>query len=114
MPVRMAQGRLAAVSSGRLQKPEPGRAGKQADAFYLSPEWREFRDRLIKQRGRRCEDPECETPRGPWKQIYGDHIVEIADGGAKLDPRNVLLRCPVCHGRKTRDHRAVRHGLRGL
>lgn len=110
----MAQGRLTAVSSGRLQQPEGGRSGKQADPFYLSPEWREFRDGLIKQRGRRCEDPQCERPRGPWKQIYGDHIVEIADGGPKLDPKNVLLRCPVCHGRKTRDERARRHGLVAL
>lgn len=98
------------ASSARLAQPDGGRHNKQADSFYLSPEWRAFRDRLIKERGWRCQDPKCQTPRGPWRQIYGDHVVEIADGGAKLDGRNVLLRCGMCHGRKTRDERARRHG----
>jgi hypothetical protein len=106
----MAPGRLAVAKSGRLAHADTSRSGKRADSFYLSKEWKDFRNQLIKERGWRCEDPKCDTPRGPWKQIYGDHIIEIADGGAKLDRRNVLLRCGVCHGQKTRDERAKRAG----
>lgn len=108
--VRMAPARLAASSASRLQQPETTRSTKHTESFYLSSEWKAFRNLLIKERGWRCEDPKCETPRGPWKQIYGDHIIEIADGGAKLDRRNVLLRCGVCHGRKTHDEKAKRAG----
>jgi hypothetical protein len=35
-------------------KPSP----KKADPFYLSEEWRDLMRLLIKQRGRRCEDPD--------------------------------------------------------
>jgi 5-methylcytosine-specific restriction protein A len=109
--VHMAPSRLGASSAGRLQQPETTRASKPTVAFYLSPEWKAFRNQLIKERGWRCEDPKCPIPFGPWKQVYGDHIIEMADGGAKLDPANVLLRCGVCHGRKTRDEKAKRAGL---
>jgi hypothetical protein len=105
----MAPQRIAATSGSRLGHDDT-RSGKRAGGFYLSPKWKAFRNLLITQRGWRCEDPRCETPRGPWKQIYGDHIVEIVDGGAKLDPLNVLLRCGVCHGRKTRDAKRKRAG----
>lgn len=107
----MAPRRLSAASGGRLQQPEVTRSTKRADAFYVSPEWKAFRNALIKSRGWRCEHPRCQTPRGPWKQIYGHHIVEIADGGAKLDPVNVQLCCGVCHGRVTREAKAMRAGL---
>jgi 5-methylcytosine-specific restriction protein A len=109
-PLRMAPSRLKANSGSRLSQPDTTRSAKQADSFYRSPEWKAFRNLLIKERGWRCEDPQCETPHGPWKQIYGDHVVEIKDGGAKLDRRNVLLRCGVCHGRKTRDAKLKRAG----
>jgi hypothetical protein len=106
----MAPRRLGAVSGNRLAPTDITRSSKRADSFYLSPEWKAFRNQLIKERGWRCEDHKCETPRGPWKQIYGDHIVEIADGGARFDRANVLLRCGGCHGRKTRDEKAKRAG----
>ena len=111
MPVRMAPSRLAAASSGRLAQVDTTGSGKRAESFYLSKEWKSFRNLLIRERGWCCEDPKCETPNGPWKQIYGDHIVEIVDGGGKLDRRNILLRCGVCHGRKTRDEKLKRAGL---
>ncbi len=110
MPIRMAPGRLQPASGGRLQHPDTTRSSKRADSFYLSPEWRAFRDELVKERGWRCEDPKCETPRGPWKQIYGHHVIEIADGGAKLDRRNVLLCCGACHARLTQENKRKRAG----
>lgn len=81
----------------RTARPAP----KEADKFYSSPEWRHLLGSILKERGRRCEDKNCKNPRGPWSRIYGDHIIEIQDGGARLDRRNVLLRCPSCHTLKT-------------
>lgn len=82
---------------------------KQAAAFYLSPEWKALMASIIRTRGRRCED----TKHDPKLQrqgvrVYGDHVIEIRDGGALLDPKNILLRCATCHGRKTAEARAAR------
>lgn len=82
---------------------------KEALPFYLSPEWKALMRQIIKVRGRRCEDLKHDVakPRDGIR-LYGDHIVELADGGSKLDPRNVMLRCATCHGRKTAETRAAR------
>lgn len=75
--------------------------------FYSSPEWRALRDRLLRERGRRCQD--CGRT---GTRIFCDHVVELNDGGNGLDEANVRLRCGSCHTRKTADARARRHGLR--
>jgi 5-methylcytosine-specific restriction protein A len=80
---------------------------KRAEAFYLSPQWRDFRDRLLRKRGRRCQDPDCRDPTAAGVR-YGDHIKERHDGGADFDEENVLIRCAPCHGRKTEAERAAR------
>lgn len=82
---------------------------KQASPFYLSPEWKALMAEITRTRGRSCEDSEHDPalPRAGVR-VYGDHIVEIIDGGAMLDPMNVLLRCAPCHGRKTARARAAR------
>jgi 5-methylcytosine-specific restriction protein A len=82
---------------------------KEAAPFYLSPEWKALMRQIIKVRGRRCEDQQHET-KSPREgvRLYGDHIIEIVDGGAKLDPSNVMLRCGPCHGRKTAIARTAR------
>jgi 5-methylcytosine-specific restriction enzyme A len=86
---------------------------KQIDGVYHSKPWTTLLAAIIKQRGRRCEDPQCKTPdRGTGRQIYGDHIKELQDGGALLDPANVLLRCAPCHTRKTLAERAKRMAKR--
>lgn len=74
---------------------------KQAESFYVATQWKQLMAQIIKERGRRCEDPSCKTPHGPWGRVYGDHIVEIKDGGAPLDKANIMLRCSPCHGVKT-------------
>jgi cytochrome c553 len=84
-------------------KPAP----KRAEPFYVSPEWRAFRAEIEKQRGRRCEDPECKAPHAPGPR-YLDHVKERKDGGADFDPGNVLFRCATCHGRKTEEARQAR------
>jgi hypothetical protein len=80
---------------------------KVADAFYTSSEWRAFIAEIIAERGRRCEDPRCQRATPPTR-VFGDHIVELRDGGAPLDKRNVMLRCGSCHTRKTAEARAIR------
>lgn len=101
--IRAHPPRLATVDARRV-KPEP----KQVDPFYRSAEWRRLLAAIIAERGRRCEDPECPTPAGPWSRIYGDHLVELRDGGAPLDRNNVGLKCASCHTRKTMRERARR------
>lgn len=75
---------------------------KQADKFYLSPEWRALVGRLRRERGAWCE--RC----GSTHRLIGDHKVELRDGGAPLDPANVELLCQACHNRKTAEARARR------
>lgn len=103
-------GRLKLLSSPirrldtRIAKP----AAKATDPFYLSAAWRKLVDRIVAQRGRRCEDPAC---RSPWRtgiRVFADHIVELKDGGAPLDEGNILLRCGSCHTRKTAAERRRR------
>lgn len=89
--LRCAPPRLATAEYRRVPPPP-----KTAASFYLSPEWRELMARLIKERGRRCE--RCVAT---GCRIYGDHIKELKDGGAPLDPANIMLMCSPCHGLKT-------------
>lgn len=93
----------------RTAKPPP----KVADPFYLSGEWRAFVDRLKGERfgsarNARCEDPKCKHPERRDAMVSGDHIIELKDGGAPLDPRNVLFRCGSCHTRKTLEQARAR------
>lgn len=88
---------------------------KKPAPFYLSAEWRTLMTAIISERfgsraNARCEDPECRTPHRRGIRIFGDHVVELRDGGAPLDRRNILCRCGSCHARKTATARAQRYG----
>lgn len=83
-----------------------GSAPKVALPFYRTPEWKALVAKVIAKRGRRCEDCGREGCR-----LYGDHVVELKDGGAPLDEGNVRLRCGSCHGIKTAQRRRERVGL---
>ena len=82
-------------------------APKKAEPFYLSLPWRQLMADIIRDRGRRCEDCGRADTR-----IFGDHIVELKDGGAPLDPLNVKCLCGSCHSRKTAATRARRMASR--
>ena len=82
---------------------------KVKDPIYSSPAWRHFIAAIIGQRGRRCQNPRCQTPNhGAGQRIFGDHIRELRDGGALLDETNVQLLCSPCHVTKTLAERKKR------
>ena len=87
------------VADTRTVKPAP----KAADPFYHSAEWTELRRTVIRMRGARCQD--CGRTDG---RLFADHVVELKDGGAALDPTNIRLRCGRCHTLKTNAVRAAR------
>lgn len=105
--------RIGTIDTRRVKPPV-----KTADPFYLSPEWRTFITALIAKRGPRllaaqghlCEDPHCHARHNPTMRIFGDHVVELRDGGAPLDEANVMLRCGSSHTRKTIAQRVKRLG----
>ncbi len=82
---------------------------KTVDPFYVSPEWRTFVGELRQKRVWQCEDPQHNMARPRVQdRIYPDHIKELKDNGAPLDPANIMLRCSACHTRKTIEERAKR------
>lgn len=93
-------GRLTAAP--RRVAPAP----KVALPIYQSAEWRALIASIVVRRGRRCEACPASGCR-----VYGDHIVELRDGGKPFDERNVQLLCATCHGRKTAERRRARVGL---
>lgn len=106
MKLRMLQPSIRTLDT-RTVKVAP----KKADDFYLSPEWRKLMAEIIAERGRRCEDPHCDgKTHHAGMRVFGDHIVELRDGGPPLDKRNILLRCGASHTRKTIAARAARLG----
>lgn len=84
-------------------KPMIGIAPKTVHHIYGSSSWRGLMSRLLAQRGRRCEA--CGRT---GCRIFGDHIHELKDGGAPLDPGNIRLLCGSCHSAKTARVRAIR------
>ena len=98
--------RLAPLDT-RIAKAPP----KTADSFYVSTAWRALMARIIRERGRRCEAPDCQSPGAAPSRIFGDHIIELRDGGAPLAPGNVRLLCGACHTAKTIRARAARQAV---
>ena len=67
--------------------------------FYSSSKWRKFREMFLRLH------PLCIGYRHQCDGLATivDHIVPIADGGAKLDTANCQPLCASCHSRKTQD-----------
>ncbi len=100
--VRVAPARVPTKPS-RVQVQQP-----KTNPFYLTPEWRSLVADIIRERGRHCELCGRSREGGIPIRIYGDHIIELRDGGDPLDRRGVQLVCSSCHTKKTLRERARR------
>lgn len=74
-----------------------------SDDHYRAPEHRAWSKAVIRRAGFQCEDCGRDNTR-----LFADHITELRDGGAALDPANGRARCGACHGKKTMKARAAR------
>ena len=82
---------------------------KVADTFYSSPAWIALRNQVRREAGGRCQAPGCGRAE---RRMFVDHIVELNDGGAPLERRNVWLLCASHHSLKTVAERAKRTARR--
>lgn len=97
MKLRTLGHKLQPSSRVKVEIPE-----KKADPFYLSPPWRALMDAIIAERfgdraNTRCQRADCKFPDRRGIRIFGHHVVEVKDGGALLDRRNILCICGSCH-----------------
>ena len=107
MGLKQIRPRLAIIDTRAAKLP-----GKTTDPHYLTPEHREWREKVIANApGGRCQDPLCKTPNRIPSRLFADHIDEKKDGGALFDPANGLARCGSCHTRKTAGARSARMGV---
>lgn len=83
----------------------------KARYFYTTPEWRRLREWKINQNPL-CEHCERRGLVVPATEV--DHIVELIDGGSKLDPENLQSLCSRCHRIKTAECRRKREEKKKL
>jgi 5-methylcytosine-specific restriction protein A len=95
-----------AVDGAYCGEHRPARTPKQADFFYLTPQWRRFRDWYIGKHPL-CELCEREGRLTPTDMV--DHIVELKDGGALTTEKNAMAMCWKCHGIKTASNKSEKH-----
>lgn len=89
------------VAAGEHRRVRP--AAKQAAAVYQTTEHRQWRAEVIRRAGGMCQS--CGRADG---RLFADHVQELRDGGAPLDPGNGRALCGACHTRKTAAARAAR------
>lgn len=96
------KGRRASFGIGRrLQMPEQPRHGR---GIYDSPEWKALRKEMTK------AHPFCASCGRDKTRLYVDHIVELKDGGAPYDKRNLTVLCGSCHTTKSNAEKRKREG----
>lgn len=93
MALKALKNRLVTMRTSAVRQLDT--SGGAFNEFYLSQPWRELRAKIINERGPHCE--KCSAT----GKVIADHIVELKDGGAYLDKRNIQLLCPQCHAKKT-------------
>ena len=78
--------------------------------IYQSAAWRAVRRRVLERDGKVCQIrlPGC---RGVATAV--DHIVELDDGGAELDPGNLQAACVPCNTAK-RNRRVAQRARRSI
>lgn len=101
--------RLSSLDTRTVRPPEQDWTHRKAtepfQSFYSSTDWKQFRDAVIAERGKRCEMAGCGATPG---RVYLDHVRELKDGGSPLDRGNVMVLCPSCHTKKTNRARMAR------
>jgi 5-methylcytosine-specific restriction endonuclease McrA len=98
MALKILKPPLKAIDT-RTARPVP----KAYQPVYYNKAWRRLVAQLKLERGEHCQA--C----GKYATyLEADHIVELKDGGAALDPANVRLLCRPCHARKTNKARGER------
>lgn len=104
--VSMVKPRLGTAKTRRIATPP-----KVAQSFYSTPEYQAWREAVIARAGRQCEaliDGKRCWKAEPHNRMFADHIVEIKDGGARLDPSNGRCLCGAHHSAKTAEVRGAR------
>lgn len=81
---------------------------KLANPFYQSPEWIALRLARMKDK----DYWQAKARAKPGERLILDHVVEIKDGGARLDPRNTQWLTHGEHQAKTAAAKARRGGGR--
>lgn len=62
--------------------------------IYAGPEWKALRLQILQRDGHRCQ---IKGPKCKGRATHVDHIVDVLDGGARLDPRNLRAACGSCN-----------------
>ncbi len=97
-----------AVNGAYCNEHTPAPAPKETDPFYLSVQWRRFREWYLGKHPL-CEKCKAEG-RGDIVAEMVDHIIEIKDGGELTTEDNAMAMCWKCHAIKTA--KAVNHRKR--
>lgn len=80
---------------------------KKAAPFYQSKEWRA----LVARRKRDADYGAAVARAKPGERVVLDHVIEISDGGARLDPANTQWLTDSEHRVKTAKAKRARAGL---
>ena len=83
------------VTDTRRVKP-----ASQRTRYYQTQAHRDWADAVIARAGGKCQGARHEGPNPPNGRLYADHIIELKDGGAALDPANGQALCGACHQAK--------------
>ena len=79
------------------------RQAKQTEAHYGTAAHKAWAQAVKERAAYRCQQCGAQGVR-----LIADHVQEISDGGAKLDPMNGKALCSACHGVKTHLARMTR------
>lgn len=103
------------VNTDAIKPPKP--PTKIKDPIYNTPEFRHWRAQVVARAGGRCQAMDQHGLRCPKSQpqhrMYADHIMELRDGGALLDPGNGMCMCASHHEIKTAQAREARGAWSG-
>lgn len=89
------------------QTRDPRPAGGPNRTFYRSAEWRTLAAMIVDDQ-RACPGISGDLYTCGKRTTDADHVIPIEDGGAPLDPANIIARCHSCHSRKTRQEQIRR------